>query len=143
MVERPLDERAQARRRQLLARGIDGRKVGRCSGVAEVVGLDVELVLPQRPAQANPRAWRELRLEPRLVEPRCGDAARGVLHDRLEDREPSTCPPSRRRADDARDRSLLLGPQTRDWRLAERPLVVARPMLEQIANRPQPEPREL
>jgi hypothetical protein len=138
-----LDELAQPRGRQLFARGIDRCEVRGRRGVADVVGLDLELAAPVRPAHADGRTWDELPFEPRLVEPRCGHGSRLVREDRLEDRHAPARLPERRGADDAGDGCFLLGEEVRDRRLPKRSLVVARAVLEQIADRPQAEAREL
>ena len=72
------DERAQLLLRERLARRVDRRVVGRLGRLAEVVALDLEAVAVGLPAQADARAGRQLRLEPRLVEPGRPDLARVV-----------------------------------------------------------------
>ena len=74
--ERVRDERAQPLRRDLLARGIDGREVGGRLALADVVRLDVEAVPAGLAAQAHVHARLQLVRDPRLVEPRRGDRRR-------------------------------------------------------------------
>jgi hypothetical protein len=99
----------------------------------------MELVPAQLSTQAQPRPGLQLVGEPRLVEPDCRDLAALVAHGGLQNGQPTSCRADRDAPHLAGDHRLLLAEQVRDRRLPHRLLVVARPVLEQVADRPQAE----
>jgi hypothetical protein len=139
VAHRELDEAAQPLRRDLLARGIDGRKVRRRRDAVQVVRADLEAAPLELAAQANPRAGLELLLQPRLVEPDRGDLIALVRDPSLDDRQVSPRPPHRDAANLARDRRLLAGHEVGDPPLGHRRFVAVRPVYEQVADGAQAE----
>ena len=147
-------ERAQPRRRDLLAGRIDRRQVGGGARTVQVVRLDVELV----PARAAPRSRTrvpgcELVLQPLLVEPDGRDRAALVRDRRRQDRQPPARASQRDAAHLADDHRLLLAEEVDDAALPDGALVVAGAVLEQVADGargrasaaagdPRPDPRE-
>ena len=93
--------------------------------------------LPRFP-RADPRAGLEPVLEPCLVEPDGGDLAGLVGDARLHELEPAGALDA-----DAQhlagDRRLVLAEEIRDRQLRSRGLVAPGPVLERVADRPQPE----
>ena len=142
VLERRRDERAELLLGQRLAGGVDRRVVGRLGRLAEVVALDLEAVAVGLAAQPDLRAGRQLRLEPGLVEPRRLDLA-GVVGDAgAEDLEPAAAAPRRGGEHDALDHGLVGAEEIADRPLVDRALVPARAVVEQVADRAEPELRE-
>ena len=140
--QRRLDEVAELRRRDLLARGVDRCEVGRRRAPVQVVRTDREPVAVRRAAQPHPRAGRQLVLEPWLVEPRRRDLARPVGDLRREDLQAPAAAADRRAHDLALDQHLLLAEELRDHPLRRRPLVAARTVVEEVADPLEAELRE-
>jgi hypothetical protein len=109
-------ELAQPRRRDLLARRMDGREVGGALRLADVVALHLEAVARQLPAQPNVRPRRELLDKPRLVEELRADLpAALVTHGRVHQRAPAAQRPRTRAHYSTFDRDFPLGePELRD-----------------------------
>ena len=120
--------------------GIDRREVARLRLAVEVVRRHGEAMPVRTTADANGRARHELRLEPRLVEPRRLDLARLVRDARGEDLQPPA-PAARRGADDAFDDGLLVAEEIADPLRRNGLLVPARTLPEQIADRREAELR--
>ena len=141
VVERLPDHVAQLLDGDLLAGGVDRREVGGRRDTVHVVRADRELAPLQVAAQADPRAGLEPVLEPCLVEPDGGDLAGLVGDSRLHELKPAGALDA-----DAQhlagDRRLLLAEEIGDRQLRRRGLVAARPVLERVPDRPQPERRE-
>ncbi len=137
--ERLAHERAQLLLRERLACGVDGCVVGGLRHLAEVVALDLEAEAVQLAPQAHARAGSELRLEPRLVEPRRADLAGVVRDPRRQDLEPAAAAPGGDRAHDSFDHSLVLAEEVADRPPFDRPLVPARPVREHVGHGPQAE----
>ena len=116
--ERLAHERAQLLLRERLAGGVDGCVVGGLRHLAEVVALDLEAEAVQLATQAHARAGSQLRLEPRLVEPRRADLAGVVRDPRRQDLQPAAAAPGGDRAHDSFDHRLVLAEE-----VADRPLV--------------------
>src|SRR6476660_6487325 len=135
--QRPAHELTQPHGRDLLARWVDRREVGRPARLADVVALDVEPVPAELAAQAHLDAGRQLLEEPRRVEERRADPLATVGTHRRGDECPS--PAQRSRAGvhySTFDRDLALGEaELRDRTLLGRALVAARRVLEQVAHR--------
>src|SRR6476619_6928895 len=93
--ERRAHELAQPHGRDLLARGVDRREVGRPARLADVVALDVEPVPAELAAQAHLDTGRKLLDEPRLVEERRADLPATVVTHRRGDECPSPAQRSR------------------------------------------------
>src|SRR5438309_881458 len=132
------DELAELLRRDLLARRVHRRKVGRRRGAVQVVGAHVELVPPELSAEPHPRSRLELVDELSLVEPDGRDLPAIVRDPRLDDREPGPWSPNRGADDLSRDRDFLLpGEQVGDPHLVGGGLVAVWTMREQITDRAQ------
>ena len=142
LLERRTHERAQLLLRERLAGGIHGRVVGRLRYLAEVVRLHLEPVAIRLAAQAHLRPGRELRLEPRLVEPRRLDLPRAVADPCGEDLQSPTAPARGRAEHDALDHRLVLTEEIADRLLLDRALVASRPVPEQVADGAEAELRE-
>ena len=93
-----------------------------------------------RSRMCDPRL--ELLFEPRLVEPRRGDGGRAVRDARRDDPEPAAAAGAHVQ-DLARDRNLLGASERGDRHLVDGGFVAVRPVLEQVADRPQTELVEL
>ena len=141
VVERLPDHIAQLLDGDLLARGVDGREIGRRGDAVHVIGANGELAALQVAAQPDPRAGLEPVLEPCLVEPDGGDLAGLVGDAGLHELEPPRSLDADAQ-DFAGDRRLLLAEQVGDRQLGRRGLVPAGPVLERVPDRPQPERRE-
>ena len=140
--ERRAGELAQPRRRDRLARRIDGREVRGRACRADVVRLDVEAVLAEAAAQPEVRPRREPVGEPRLVEPGRGDRAGRIGDACRHDRQaPATTGAHVR--DGAGDRNLLVPPELRDRHLVGSRFVPARPVEQHVADGLDPERTEL
>ena len=97
--------------REVGGRRIDGREVRRLHAVADVVGGDLEAEAVLLPAEAEPRAGRQPRLEPRLVEPRRANLAGRVGDVRRQDVEAAAAP-SRGRARTVTSRTASSSPKS-------------------------------
>src|SRR5262245_7136380 len=107
--------------RDVLARRIDRREVPRFRLPVEVVRGNGEAVAIRLPPNADVRPWRELALEPGLVEPAGLDLTRLVDDPRCEDRQPAAAATGGG-ADLALDHGLVVAeevadPLQRDWLL--------------------------
>ena len=136
-------ERLQVEVAELLLREILGRRVdrGEVAGLGlavEVVRGDRESVAVRTTADPESRPGDELRLEPRLVEPRCLDLPRLVRDARGEDLQPSS-PTARCRADDAFQHRVLVAEEVADPLQRRRLLIAARPLPEHVLDHRQPE----
>ena len=140
-VERLRVEVAELLLRDVLRRRVDGREVAGLRLAVEVVRGDGEAVAVRAAPEADARAGRELRLEPRLVEPRRLDLARLVGDPRGEDLQPPAAP-ARRRADDDLDDRLLVAEEVADPLRRHRLLVAPRPLPEEVVDRREAELRE-
>ena len=127
--KRRFDQPAQLLLAQILARGIDRREVGCGRGIAQVVGLDRE-AMPVRPStEAHAGPGKQLRFEPRLVEPRRAHLACAVCYPCSEDVE-SPAPPAGRLADHAVQDRFVVTEELGDEPLRHRMLVATRPVRE-------------
>jgi hypothetical protein len=125
--QRRLDELAELPRRDLLARRIHRREVGRCGRLAEVVRLDVEPEPTLAAAEPDVRSRLELPFQPRLVEPGRRHGGRPVGDPRRQHLEPAAAPlPHRQHL--AGNRDLLVAVEIRDPHLVDRPLVAEGPV---------------
>ncbi len=140
--QRRLDQLAQLRGRDLLARRVDGCEVGRRGAAVEVERADREAEPVRRPAQADVRSRLQLLLQPRLVEPGRADLAGAVRDLRGQDLEPAAPAAQRRPEHLALDQHLLVPEEVGDPLLRRRPLVAARPVVEQVAGALEPQLRE-
>ena len=132
--QRRLDELAQLRGRDLLARRIDRREVGRRRAAVEVERAHGEAEPVRRAAQPHVRTRLQLLLQPRLVEPGGADLAGAVRDLRGQDLQPAAAAPQRRPQHLAFDQHLLLTEEVGDPPLRRRALVAARPVVEQVAE---------
>ena len=140
--QRRLGQRAKRLLRQIRSRGIDRREVGGLHRVAEVERRHLEPEPVRLPAHADVRSRDELRLEPRLVEPRGADLARVVGDVRCEDVEPAAAS-GRGAADDDVQHGLVLPEERCDRPFLRGGLVPPRPVREQVRDGRDPEPSEL
>ena len=124
--------------RDVLRRGVDGRQVAGLGVAVEVVRGHGEAVPIGASADAERRTGHELRLEPRLVEPRGPDLSRLVRDLRGQDLQ-STSPAARRRADDDLDDRLLVPEEVTDPLRRRRLLVAPRPLPEDVVDGREPE----
>jgi hypothetical protein len=91
------------------------------------------------------RAGLQLFLQPRLVEPGCGDLTAAVRDLRREDLEPAAAAPQRRPHHVALDHDLVVAAereQLADAPLRRRVLIAPRPVVEQVADALEAELRE-
>ena len=123
-------------------RRIDGREVRGLRSLADVVGGHLEPETVRLPAQAQAGPGRQLGLEPRLVEPRRADLPGLVRDVGGQDVEPPT-PTTRDATDDDLEHRLVVAEQRCHGALLGRRLVAPRPMRQQVADRRDPQPREL
>ena len=136
--QRLADHLAELLDGDLLARRVDRREVGGRGDTVHVVGANRELAALQIAAQADSGARLEPVLQPGLVEPDGRDLT-GVVGDA------SLYELQAARALDtdaqnlAGDRRLVLAEQVRDRQLRRRGLVAARPVLERVPDRPEPQ----
>ncbi len=136
-----LADRAQLLLGEVLGGRVDRREVGRVRGIAEVVRLDREAVPVLSAAQPGGDARGQLRLEPRLVEPRGPDLTRVVGDVGRENVETPT-PPARSAPHGHLDHGLLVTEELADRPLGRGALVAARPVRQHVAHAAQPEPRQ-
>ena len=137
-----LDELAQLGRRDLLARRVDRREVGRRRAAVEIERAHGEAEPVRGTAQTHMGARLQLLLQPGLVEPGRADLARPVRDLRGQDLEPSAATAQRRSEHLAFDQHLLVAEEVGDPLLRRGPLVAARPVVEQIARPLEPELRQ-
>ena len=135
-------QRSQRLLREVGGRRVDGREVGRLDRLADVEGrhLEAEAVPPAANPEAGARG--QLRLEPRLVEPRRTDLARRVADVRREDVE-SPAPTAGRPSDDDVEHGFLVAEQRGDRPLLRGRLVASWPVCEEVTDGRDPEPPEL
>ena len=140
-LERLRVEIAQLLLCEVLGCGVDGREVACLHVAVQVVRRDGE-AMPVR-AASNPdrRTGDELRLEPRLVEPRRLDLTGLVGDPRGEDLQPAA-PPTRRRAHDPLDDRLIVAEQVTDPLDRHGLLVPPGTLPEQVLDRCQPQAYE-
>ena len=141
-------ERAVRNRAKLLLGEIGGRRVhrrevGGLRRVSEVVRLHLEAESIPLAADAELRAGRQPRLEPRLVEPRRPDLSGPVRDVSRDEMKPPTRTPARGAADDDVERRLLVAEQLRDRPIRGRALVSARRVREHVPHGDEAEPGEL
>ncbi len=140
--QRRLDQLAQLRRRDLLARGVDRCEVGGRRAAVEVERAHCEAEAVRCAAEADVRAGLQLLLQPGLVEPRRADLAGPVGDLRGQDLEPAAAAPQGRAQHLALDQHLLVAEQVGDPPLRRRRLVPPRAVVEQVADPLEPELRE-
>ena len=138
MDERGADQLAQLLRRHVLAGGIHRREIRRRDDAVQVERADVESVPSLAAAQAHVLSCLELPRKPGLVEPGRGDRPAAVRDLGGQDLQPAASP-LRDREDLPRDCDVLVAEQVGDAPLGRRRLVPARPVTEEVADRPQPE----
>ena len=136
--ERLLVEVTELLLRDVLGGGIDRREVARLRLAVQVVRRHGEAMSVRTAADSNGRARHELRLEPRLVEPRRLDLPRLVRDACREDLQP-TAAAARRGAHDAFDDGVLVAEEIADPLRRNGLLVPARTLPEQIADRQEAE----
>src|SRR5262245_39078665 len=132
---------AQPLLRDVLRCGIDGREVARLGLAVEVVRRDREAVPVRAPADAEGRSRNELRLEPRLVEPRRLDLAGLVRDPGGEDLQPAPAV-ARRGPDDALDHRLVVAEEVADALHRRSLLVPPRALPEDVLDDDEAELRE-